>query len=177
MADRIDIKLTGFKDLKKSLSIIRRQEANFKANFKATGDEIAEDMIKDIDNKRVRPKSGKSKLTSSIDVEHQEGRNSISWGVGKISKMDKEVVGQDGKPYWRAVNFGSAHIVGLLLPKGGFTPGDPEPKSTQFRRGRWAPGSDQYHARVTKPIPPMNYIQSAFENMRIKFNNLLRNLR
>lgn len=53
-------------------------------------------------------------------------------GIGDISELD-QVVGPDGKPYWRAQEFGSDHLVGARVI-GAFMPGGARPDPAQYRQ-------------------------------------------
>jgi len=81
----------------------------------------------------------------------------LSVGVGNISHMDNTA------SHWRAINWGSSHMVGKQMPKGIFSPGNAKPDQGSFRDGRFYPGAKDgnktYAPIVTKPILPHNYIE------------------
>ncbi len=90
-------------------------------------------------------------LVRAINVE----RNGNEVGVGRVALLP---------PYWRAVNYGSSHMVGKQMPVGGFVPGPSEPLRSAFREGRFyvgfTPGIRGSYAPIVKmPIPAMNYIE------------------
>lgn len=142
----------SFKDIIKKVDIKSKEVEH---RIMALGIETAEKMKSTIKQNKVRPQAGApTKLENSIDMERiMEGTNIIGWGVGDINRMDTEA------PYWKAVNWGSAHMVGKHLPGGGFVPGESKPASAHFREGRWQKGAGDYSPIITKPIPPMNYIE------------------
>jgi hypothetical protein len=53
-------------------------------------------------------------------------------GIGSIKELDS-VVGTDGKPYWRAQEYGSTHLVGRTIG-GLFQPGGVFPSQQEFRK-------------------------------------------
>ncbi len=118
------------------------------------GIDTAERMKYIIESNKVRPQAGQPrKLENSIDMEIiQEGTNIIEWGVGNISRMDKEA------PYWKAVNYGSSHIVGKKFI-GSFYPGEEHPDIGHFREGRFFEQGFGWLMTPKNPIPPMNYIE------------------
>lgn len=156
----------------KSLIEIQRAEENFLKEFKKLGEETAEYMKSTINSSKVRPQADEpTDLENNIKVEH--GQN--SWGVGNIEELDKTA------PYWRAVNFGSSHMVGKHLPTGVFDPGEPAPNKEWFRRGRWKKGQDyngeQYRPIVTQPILPMNYIERTVVWVTNSITNILKSFK
>jgi hypothetical protein len=141
----------SFKDIIKNINVKSKQ---VEAEVMKLGIETKEKMHSIIKANKKRPQAGEpTKLENAIDVERiQEGINIIGWGVGNISRLEKEA------PGYLAVNFGSSHMVGKHLPVGGFAPGEAEPNEANFREGRWKKGGGNYSPIVTKPIPPMNFI-------------------
>ena len=136
--------------------------------LKEAGSETALKMILYIQGNKVRPQNGEpSTLEKNINVEFFEG----GWGVGDIEELNENA------PYWAAINWGSDHMVGKRVPSGFFSPGLPNPTPDAFRQGRWnvneidsanIPGGDtgfpgtggaHWSFIVSKPIPPMNYIE------------------
>ena len=142
----------SFREIIKKIDI---KSKKVESEIMKLGIDTAEKMKSTIKKNKVRPQAGEpTKLENSIDMEKiQEGNNIVGWGVGNIDKMDREA------PGWKAVNFGSSHMVGKHLPVGGFAPGEVKPSPDNFREGRWKKGGGNYSPIVTKPIPPMNYVE------------------
>ena len=80
-----------------------------------------------------------------------------SIGVGKISFLDENA------KYWKAINYGSSHMVGRRMPFGTFAPGLATPDAGSFRTGRFYAGQSQggsmYSPVVKRPIQAHNYIE------------------
>ena len=157
----------GAKDLRLSIKKLRVTENSLRRSVRALGDETDKKMKEIIQSRKVRPQAGEpTELENNIDVTHFESSDSVSWGVGDIRKLDA------GFPGWKAVNYGSRHIVGLRLPVGGFDPGNPVPNSSDSRKGRWKQERNGWVAVIKNPIPPMNYIESTLFFVKQKFENL-----
>lgn len=137
-----------------------------KVESEKIGMETAQEIRNIIEQNTKRPGST-GKLRDSVDFEPLPD----GWGVGNIAKMNSQV------PYWRAQNYGSSHIVGLKLPKGGFTPGEAKPNSDSFRAGRWQTGAGEFHAKIKKPIPAMNYVQKGINWCITRFERLAAKVR
>lgn len=109
-----------------------------------------------------------TKLENAITIEYFNGNNGkFGWGVGAIDKLNQQA------PYWRAINYGSSHLVGKVLPLGEFSP-DPEdgrPNDAHFRQGRWYP-TGKFFAKIKRPIPPMNFIEKTLEYVRSAINKI-----
>lgn len=153
----------GLKELQESL---RADDQGLRKQVKDLGPQTAEQMKAIIKDNKVRPQAGEpTTLEDNIDVEFFESDR--GWGVGDIEKLKKNA------PHWRAVNFGSNHLVGKKLPLGLFEP-DPEngrPNDTYFREGRWKiPGP--FSALIKRPIPAMNYIEKTVSFVRKKINEI-----
>lgn len=152
----------GFGEAERDLLL---KEKTLKVELMALGTQTKKQMKNTIKKSVKRPRASEPKtLETAITVEKFNSPGEFGWGVGNIDKLNTEVVGQDGKPYWRAVNYGSSHMVGKYLPPGIFRPGTAKPTSDAFRKGRWKAGDTtgagkKYSAKVTKPIPPMRFIE------------------
>lgn len=151
----------GFKEIKSS---VNTHEEHLRQQISDLGDETSQKMKEVIEQNKVRPQAGEPKtLEETINVEHfADG----GWGVGDINVLNQKV------PYWRAVNFGSAHMVGKKVPMGAFNPGDPEPNAESSRQGRWKKGDGKHIFTVKNPIPPMNYIEKTVNFLKLKFASL-----
>ena len=152
--------------LKEFISDLNDKIVYFKYESKKLGNDTADFMKKTINENKVRPQDGApTKLENSIDVTHNADG---SWGVGEIDKMNEEA------PHWRAVNFGSNHMVGKAMPPY-FNPDKTEPSSEKFREGRV-----DYNGKkgtgggvtVTKPIPAMNYVEKTIEFVKSRIESL-----
>jgi hypothetical protein len=118
--------------------------------FRQLGYDTAEKMISIIIQNKLRPQAGQDlDLENHIDVEFFED----GWGVGDIAELN------DIAPYWAAINFGSAHMVGRRVPSGAFSPIRSNPDPTFFRQDRWVEGAGHWSFIVKNPIPAMNYIE------------------
>lgn len=152
----------GFGEAVRDLEI---KEKTLKRELMVLGDKTKSKMRDIIAKNKKRPRAGEPKtLENAITVEKFVRLGEFGWGVGNIDKLNSEAVGQDGKPYWRAVNYGSSHMVGRFLPLGIFRPGIAIPNNQAFRKGRWKAGlstggGKSYSAKVMKPIPPMKFIE------------------
>jgi len=141
---------------------------------KALGNQTPAKMKSIIRSNKVRPQEGQqSKLENAIDVEHFERVTEVGWGVGNISRLNSEA------PHWKAINYGSSHMVGKNMPPL-FTPGLTRPDSSKFREGRVNYGGRKGTGGgvpVTKPIPPMNYIQKTINFVNRQLNIIQTKLR
>jgi len=140
----------------------------FKQELKDLGSQT-EDKIKSvISSSKVRPQAGDpTTLEDTMYVEYFDNGVQYGWGVGKVDELN------DKAPYWRAVNYGSSHMVGRRLPLGIFNPGEGKPSSENFRDGRWQEGGG-YSPIVTRPIPPMNYLERTSEWLKSRVSALAR---
>ena len=155
--------ITGniFNDIKESILL---HEESMKVKVKDLGYQTANKMKEVITSNKVRPQAGESTdLENNIDVTHYS--DGSGWGVGDIQKLD-----QNSK-YWRAVNFGSSHLVGKTI-HGQFEPGEPKPNPQDGanRTGRLKTG--WYTVTIKNPILPMNYIEKTINFVRRQINNL-----
>lgn len=134
--------------------------------------ETALEMKKIISSSKTRPQAGEpTLLENAIAPEFFDG----GWGVGDVQLLNKAA------PHWAAVNFGSTHLIGKILPPGIFAPGVPQPMGGGYppvRDGRWKQGfSDpingrKYRPTIKNPIPAMNYIEKTVFWLSNKFNEL-----
>jgi hypothetical protein len=150
-----------FDEIKESIFL---HDENIKREVKELGEKTAEKMNEVITSNKKRPQAGEpTTLEDNIDVTHY--KDGSGWGVGEISKLDKNA------PYWRAVNFGSSHLVGKTI-HGQFEPGEPKPNPQDGanRTGRLKTG--WYTVTIKNPILPMNYIEKTINFVRRQINNL-----
>ncbi|KKN22921.1 hypothetical protein LCGC14_0910310 [marine sediment metagenome] len=141
-----------FKEIAKQ---IEAKSKKVEAEIMKLGVNTAEEMKSIIKRSKVRPQAGQpTRLEDSINMEIiSEGANTIGWGVGNISKMDSQA------PYWKAVNFGSSHLVGKEF-FGFFSPGEERPDIGHFREGRFFEQKEfGWKMLIKNPIQPMNYIE------------------
>lgn len=161
------VKMTNMKGFGKLKNYFKLVETGVEADIKKLGDETSVKMKEIIHANKVRPQTGPTTLENAIDTEHFETLDGVGWGVGNISKLNQEA------KHWRAVNYGSDHLVDTNIPPGPFSPGPARPSSSAFRAGRLQPekkGGAGGGIRVSNPIPPMNYIQKTmnFVNRQIQ---------
>lgn len=152
------------KPLKQVLIESKNSEKLLAQQVKQLGMETEAKINAIIQQNKKRP-GGNNKLEQSMTLEYFG--DGISWGVGNISYLNAMV------PYWKAVNWGSAHIIGLQVPMGGFTPGESKPSAGSFRAGRWQPGTNEYSFTSKKPIPAMNYIEKTIFWFRTRIATLV----
>lgn len=122
------------------------------------------DHMKDVIKRNIKRPGSTGKLVNSITVEPLKD----GWGVGNVSIMPI---------YWKAFNWGSAHMVGKQMPVGGFAPGNAKPSQADFRKGRWQKGNGNYAPIVKKPILATNFLESTVTFLRYKILLLLRGIR
>lgn len=135
--------------------IINKKNKRLKRILLNLGIATANKMKETIKSNKKRPQAGEpTTLENNIQFENLSYGQALAWGVGNINKLNRYA------PYWRAVNYGSSHMVGRFLPIGQFAPGNPIPNQASFRQGRWKAGGGNYPALVQRPIPPMNYIET-----------------
>ena len=161
----IRIKFHSPEKFKEFVKAVERINFAQKASIRELGNRTASSMRQTIRDKKVRPQAGEpTELENNITVEHFETPDEIGWGVGDIDRLNSNV------KYWRAVNYGSAHMVGKRLPRGKFSPGTDRPESNSFRAGRWKKGEGKYSPIIKKPIQPMNYIETTVNFVRGQIN-------
>ena len=149
------------------LTEVKALEADVKKEMDLIGEETALQMKRIINESKVRPQSDEpTDLENAIQFEKFEN----GWGVGAIEELRQKA------PGWAAINFGSTHLVGKHLPTGTFNPGEPAPNDSFFRAGRWKKGEsyngESYSPLITRPIPPMNYIEKTLNWLSNKINSL-----
>ena len=137
------------------------------------GLETVETMRNFIKQGKVRPQVGQpTNLENNIDIESiSEAPYTIGWGVGNIERLDREV------SYWKAVNFGSSHLIGKKF-YGFFQPGEEHPDISHFREGRFFEQKQFGWLMIPKnPIPPMSYIEKTvfwLDNQITKISSILK---
>ena len=151
-----------FEEIRVDLAI---HDKNIRLEMDKIGEE-AEKQIKDIiKDGKVRPQEGEpTTLEDNMKLEKFEN----GWGLGNIAILDKVA------KYWRAINFGSSHMVGKKMPPY-FTPGKTQPSSDNFREGRVNYNGSKGQGGgvvVTKAIQPMNFISRTIKIVSEKFNKL-----
>ena len=164
MAVRVEfLSEDGFRDLER---IAEADSKHLRNEIKQLGPQTSDKMKSVIKENKVRPQAGEpTTLEDNIDVEFFQ--NDAGWGVGDIDRLNRNA------EHWRAVNFGSGHLVGKKLPLGAFEP-DPEngrPNDAYFRKGRWkVPGG--FTALIKRPIPAMNFIEKTVSFVRKQINRI-----
>jgi len=155
-------------------TLIRDIETRKKATKREVmklGEETSEKMINVIEENKVRPQAGEPKeLEDNLKVEKFDNGDVYGWSIGNISILDKLA------PYWRAINYGSRHLVGKLLPLGFFSPGEAKPSSEHRREGRWKKGGP-HTVRVKNPIPAMHYIEKTVFFFKQKLEDITQTFR
>lgn len=166
----IRIRFHSPEKFKEFVKAVERINFAQKASIRELGNRTASSMRQTIRDKKVRPQAGEpTELENNITVEHFETPDEIGWGVGDIDRLNTNA------KYWRAVNYGSNHLVGKFLPPGIFSPGNAKPNRKYSGEGRWKKGETDsdgrtWTAEITKPIPAMNYIETTVTFVRGQIN-------
>ena len=147
---------------------VKKSLDKFYEEFNKTG-EAVQAYVKDyIAAHQVRPQVyGKPNLIDGMEFEVFQTLDGFGWGIGPIDKLDEHF------PYWRAVNYGSSHMVGRVVTPGLFSDNDGCPDASHFREGRWRPGAGNKAFRVKNPIPAMNYIENTRNMMVVALQQLM----
>jgi hypothetical protein len=149
---------------------IQKDVEEFDRTLKLQMDTLAVETalkMKDIiTENKLRPQAGDATLLENAVLvpDYFEG----GWGVGDIAVLDNQA------PYWRAVNFGSSHMVGKRVPEGKFFPKNEAPDPGSFRQDRWKRGPFGYSFIVKNPIPAMNFVEKTAFWLSKRFDELLR---
>jgi hypothetical protein len=109
---------------------------------------------------RVRPEAGnvgtpRKRLADGIRSE-VIGLGAV--GIGDISELDT-VVGTDGRPFWRAQEYGSDHNVGRVV-FGLFEPGGAAASQSQFRVHPVFVVGDGPAMVIRRPIPARHFLRA-----------------
>lgn len=119
-------------------------------------------IVSNIETTRLRPEAhvDRKRLADGIKSESL-GMGSV--GIGAIEDLDT-VVGKDGKPFWRAQEFGSTHLVGRSI-LGLFQPGTAVPSEAEFRQhpifeqGEGMGLVEPALMRIKRPIPARHFLR------------------
>jgi len=129
--------------------------------LKKAADLTAQEMKDNIVASIQRPGST-GNLADSIFAERV---SELAYGVGNISYLDVNA------KYWRAINYGSNHMVGKKLSPGTFSPGLAMPDAGSFRNGRFyentSQGGSLYAPIVRRPIEAHNYIERTVAKLSV----------
>ena len=147
------------KPLKSTLTEQVKISTKLRSRFMMLGIQVRDEMKNRIKASIKRPGST-GRLLNSITYEPLKD----GWGVGNTSIMPI---------YWRAFNWGSAHLVGKQMPVGGFNPGNPKPSQSEFRKGRWQKGKGNYAPIIKKPIPATNFLENTVNWLHYKVLQIL----
>lgn len=102
----------------------------------------------------VAPGAGRHRLEDAIRSK-PFGLGAV--GIASIESLD-EVVGLDGRPFWRTQEFGSTHNVGRVV-MGLFQPGNALPSQQEFRQHPVfiaGPGGPMH---IQRPIPARHFLR------------------
>jgi hypothetical protein len=169
----IKVNFRAVRGFSEAIKNIQGKQLTVRQHIKNLGEKTAEKMKAVIKENKVRPQAGEpTTLEDTITVEHFETANGFGWGVGNIDKLNQEAI------YWKAVNYGSSHMVGKWLPPGAFRPGTAKPSSSEVKSphggtGRWFKGEGNWSKPVTRSIPAMNYIEKTVNWFRGKVRELV----
>jgi len=107
-------------------------------------------------------KGGTGKLAKAITFDADDPAGAVSWGIGNIDVLNKEV------PYWYVINYGRKVSGEPFIPGGGkFVPGffgngvapDPSMRGVGTERFTYTPGKGIDSGMVAGIIRPINYIE------------------
>lgn len=109
---------------------------------------------------RLRPEAGdigapRKRLEEGIQSEIL-GLGAV--GIGNIAELDT-VVGTDGKPFWRAQEYGSDHNVGRVV-FGLFQPGDAPANQSEFRVHPVFVAGSGGPMVIRRPIPARHFLRA-----------------
>lgn len=151
---------------KKIITDLDNKDKLVQAELQRLGQQSEIKMKTIIKSSKKRPQAGeKPNLGEAIEVTYFPN----GWGVGEISKLDREAI------YWKAVNYGSNHMVGRNMPGTYFSPGEPRANRDSFRQGRLKPqrtGGTGKGIPVSRPIPPMNFIEKTITYVKHRLTHI-----
>jgi len=142
---------------------------DFQLEVRELGMECYNHIKENIKSKLKRPNSTNN-LINSITYKDLLGTGQVGFAIGDINTLDEKA------KYWRAVNWGSSHMVGRHLPRGFFRPGKSKPDRAEFRKGRWYSSEgrmSKYSPIVKMPIPPMYFVESLHYFARERIGSLI----
>jgi len=144
---------------------------DFQLEVRELGMECYDHIKKNIKGKLKRPNSTNN-LINSITYNDLLGSGQVGFAIGNINVLDEKA------KYWRAVNWGSRHLVDNRkhMKKGFFRPGKAKPDRAEFRKGRWYTSGgkmSKYRPLVKMPIPPMYFVESLHYFAREKIGSLI----
>lgn len=153
-------------------AVIGSVERNVNKAAIATAQMSEKAIIERINQTRVRPNydtfggmfadiagsAGRKRLEEGIKSDAL-GLGAV--GIGSIAELDT-VVGIDGRPFWRAQEYGSSHNVGRVVV-GLFQPGNSLPDPQLFRQHPVfiaGPGGPMH---IQRPIPARHFLRDGAE--------------
>lgn len=161
---KITVTLTGFTNfVERQMSIIRDiSDRQLEAIAKETATRIQFHILASI-----KRQGSTGNLAEAFFAEQT---SLTSWGVGKISHLNKAA------PYWRWINYGVAGTGRRIPPgtdenpriKGHFEPND---------FGRFTKGSPRFRMNPTKPIQPHNFIQRTLDDQNVIISSVLQRIK
>jgi len=166
---RVVIKRYG-KSPKELLLDLENQWFEFQAEALDVGKSLHIFVKEYIKNHAKRP-GYKGKIADAISYDESIEMGKVSFAIGDIAQLDEKT-----NRAWRAVNWGSSHMVGRKLPVGYFRPGQAKPDRSHFREGRWySTGGtmSKYAPYVKMPIPPMYFVEALITKGREAIFNLI----
>jgi len=130
-------------------------------DFQAEAIEIGQylhDYVKKYIKEHIKRPGSTGRLVNSITYDEKIAMGEIGFAIGDIEVLDRET-----EKSWRAINWGSSHLVGKHMKRGYFRPGKAKPDRAEFRKGRWySTGGkmSKYRPVVKNPIPPMYFVEA-----------------
>ena len=143
---------------------VKGDEKIIKAKIDSLASETEIRMKAIIADSKVRPQADEPKiLETSITTDTFEN----GWGVGDVEWI------KHAAPYWAALNWGSAHMVGKRVPNGQFEPVHAKPDQSYFRQDRWKKGKGRFSFIIGRPILAINYIERTVAWFENRINEIL----
>jgi len=158
------------KSPKELLLDLENQWFEFQAETLDVGKSLHNFVKEYIKNHAKRP-GYKGKIADAISYDESIEMGKISFAIGDIAQLDEKT-----DRAWRAVNWGSSHMVGRKLPVGYFRLGQAKPDRSHFREGRWySTGGmmSKYAPYVKIPIPPMYFVEELIKEGKKQINKLI----
>jgi len=173
---RVEIKRYGktawrLGNLARELMLTLDQEwFDFQVKALETGQGLHNFVKEYIRNHAKRP-GYRGKIANAISYEEFIRTGEVEFRIGNIAQLDEKT-----DRAWRAVNWGSSHMVEKQLPKGYFRPGKAKPDRAEWRKGRWYRSGgvmSKYAPIVKRRIPPMYFVEELIKESKKRIGKLI----